>query len=89
MKPGPKQTVPFLDENGVVITRTHLTTPSHTIALARLNNVRITRENRLMALVSRHKPSFRLVVATAATEVPFVVFETEDAQFMRRIEVAI
>ena len=83
-----KQTSCFLNEQGVTITSTRLITPGHTFELARLNSVRIKRDNRLFALLLGKKRSFRLMVSDAPNKAPFVVFETQDAQFVKRLEIA-
>jgi len=85
MKPAAKQDEPFMDEGGVRITRTHLTTPDHSVALAKIESVRIQRvRTGLLARLSGQEPVFRLLVRPQGNAVPVVALETQDGEFIRR-----
>ncbi len=74
-----KQKQCFLNEQGVVITKTHLTTPGHSIEFAKIRSVRVIRDKPWMAFLFRQQRSFHL---------PVLVFKTQDAEFIKRIEMA-
>jgi hypothetical protein len=85
----PAQDKPFLDEQGVRITKTHLTTQSHTVEFRKILSARIDLKfgNFLQRLIKR-PPTFQLVICTSSDGVVLSVFESKDALFMERIQQA-
>src|SRR5438045_596716 len=78
----------FLNEQGVTITSTRLIAPSHTFEFAKIKSVRIMRDKRLIFLLFGRKSWKRLMVTGGLNKIPVVVFETQDAKFMDRVEEA-
>ena len=79
---------PFLDEGGIVITRTHLSGNGHTIAFAKIKSVRINKNWTLLDTLLRRPRKYVLVVSTGVEAAPVTICETGDAAFMERIEKA-
>lgn len=82
---------PLLDEKGVTITRTHLTTPGHLFDLSKIHLAKIERVtfNGPIALLLKREPVFRLIVWPASDASPICAFETGDVEFVARIQRAI
>jgi len=86
MKTPANQAQPFLDEGGVRITRTHLTVPGQSFELAKIESVRIQRVRPgLLARLRAQKPVFRLLVRPRGNAVPVIAVETQDGEFIGRI----
>ena len=83
-----KQGSLLLNEQGVIITSARLITPGHCFELAKLKFLMIMKDSKVKAWLSRKRRSFRLVVSDAPGKNPFVIFETQDAGFIMRIEQA-
>src|SRR5882724_7056476 len=79
----------FLNESGVTITTTRLITPSHNLEWANISSASIsTSGNPLAALLLRQKGVFQLKVSDKSGADPFIVFETEDAELVKRLKTA-
>jgi len=85
MKPPGK---PLLDEKGVTITRTSLTTPGHSFDLAKIHLARIERitPSGFLPFLFKRDPVFRLIVWTAKDASPITAFETKDVAFVGRVQ---
>ena len=84
------QQSPILDEQGIVITRTHLTVPGMRFKWGDLGTVRIVKKKNLMArLIGVRLSKFDLIVSTKADPAPVSIFQTQDIGFKERIEQAI
>ncbi len=85
MKPPGK---PFLNEQGVTITQTLLTTPEHSFDLAKIHSARIERITRsgFLPFLFKRDPVFRLMVWRAKLGSPVCAFETKDVEFVGRVQ---
>ncbi len=89
---GARKMVPVIfEEGGVTITRTHLSVPGHIFAFAKIQSLRLERisPTGLHAKVVKGPIGFRLMVSTIANAREVTVFQTTDAEYMKRIESAI
>src|SRR5258708_7198232 len=89
MQPANSESVIF-QEAGVTITKTHIKTPSHCFAFAKLKFARIERlrTGGLPGVIPEVILGFRLVVSTHPKAKPVKIFETTDAELVKRIESA-
>jgi len=79
----------FLNESGVTITTTRLITPSHNLEWANITSAGISKSaNPIAALLLRRKQMFLLKVSEKTGGAPLIVFETEDAELVKRLKTA-
>ena len=77
----------FLNENGVTVTSTRPVTPKRTFELARIKSVRIVGHGGpLFSLLLGGKALLQLQVSDKPGAKPVNIYETDDAEFMKRIQ---
>ena len=81
------QETTFLDEAGLVITSTHLVTPSHRFELKNIKSMRLYEPSPLNPLALLTKQPFRLFVHDFKTEV--IALETFDSALIAKLKVAL
>jgi hypothetical protein len=87
MKPAPKHDGSLLNEDGIRITLTHLITDGKSLKWSDLGIVRIVRHGNFITKFTN--PTFQLMVAKKGASLPSSVFQTQDAELVKRIEAAI
>jgi hypothetical protein len=79
---------PFLEEQGVRITKTHLTVPGYTIEFRKILSISLHPKPASLLEKLMHRATFQLMISTNAVRTPVSVFETQDTVFMERIQLA-
>ena len=70
-------------------TTTRLITPSHNLEWDHISSAKISKSaNPLSALLLRRKRVFQLTVTDKSGDAPVIVFETEDAELVKRLKTA-
>ena len=89
MKSAPQNEPPLLSEEGILITRTHLTVPGRTFTWGSLGIVRTMRVGDELTKLQGQPITFHLMVGPKNDPNPVSVFTTQDAALLGRIEQAI
>jgi hypothetical protein len=80
---------PLLNQNGIVITMTHLAVSGKSFTWRSLGFVKVVRIGGILTKLLGRPPTFHLMISTKADPNLVSVFNSKDAGLMKRVEEAI